>query len=285
MSDSIHSEARRPSSNELNVEQLLLEITHLKEELGKVQQEKADLEIMLEAMTEHSDIVEEELYEEAQAARRLSEERFRLIAEAAPVTVLISRLADGEILYANAAASSMFGLLIEELLGGSMLEVYANPDDRQKLIDIYTKNGCLRNYEIRFKKQDGTVFWGAISIQPFSLNHEDVLLSAILDVTKRKQAEVDRIRFTQQLKEKHAQLQRLSAHKDEFLINTSNELCTPLDDIVRIIQSLLMGGAGELSLEQRQKLSTVAQSGHKLLSLVNNIRDVSQLRQRDIELQ
>ena len=286
MSDSIHSEAHRPSSNnDLNLEQLLLDLTHLKEEIAKIQQEKADLEIMLEGMTEHANLVEEQLYEEAVAARRQSEERFRLIAEAAPVTVVISRLADGEVLYANAAASSLFGLPVEQLLGCSMFDVYANPDDRQKLIDIYTKNGCLRNYEIRFKKADGTVFWGAISIQPFSLNHEDVLLSAILDVTKRKQSDVDRIRFTQQLKEKHAQLQRLSVQKDAFLINTANELCTPLDDMVGAIQSLLLEGTGEMSPEQRQKLSTVAQNGHKLLCLVNNIRDIARLRQRDIELQ
>src|SRR5919199_141421 len=285
MSDSIPSEARRSSSNSLNLEQLQLKITNLNQELEKVKQEKADLEIMLEAMTQHADVVEEELYEEAEAARRESEEHFRLMAEATPVTVLISHPADSKVLYANAAASFLFGLPIEELLGRSMLDFYASPDDCQKLIDIYTKNGSLRNYEICFKTANETVFWGAFSIQPFFLNGEEVLLGAILDVTKRKQSEVDRIRFTQALKEKHAQLQRLSVLKDEFLINTSNELCTPLDGMVDIIQSLLEAETGELSQEQRQKLLIVAQSGHKLLSLVNNIRDFSKLRQGDIELQ
>src|SRR5919202_2507251 len=55
--------------------------------------------------------------------------------------------------------------------------------------------------------------------------------------------------------------------------------------MVDIIQSLLEAETGELSQEQRQKLLIVAQSGHKLLSLVNNIRDFSKLRQGDIELQ
>lgn len=284
MSDSIHSEAHRPSSNSPNLEQLLLEITHLSQELEQVQQEKADLEIMLEAMTEHSDVIEEELQEEAEAARRESQERFRLIAEATPITLLISRLADGEVLYANATASSMFGLPMEELIGRSTLDFYADPDDRQKLLEIYAKNGFLRNYEIRFKKTDGTQFWGASSIQPFSLNGEEVLLNAILDITKRKQSEVDRIRFTQALKEKHAQLKRLSEQKEEFLINTSNELCTPLNGMVHVIQSLLEEETGELSQAQQHKLSVIAQSGHQLLSLVNNIRDFAKLRQGDIQL-
>jgi PAS domain S-box-containing protein len=285
MSDSIHSEVHQPSSNSPNLDQLLLEITHLSQELETVQQEKADLEIMLEAMTEHSDVIEEGLQEQAEAARRESQERFRLIAEATPVTLLISRLADGEVLYANATASSMFGLPMEELIGRSTLDFYADPDDRQKLLEIYAKNGSLRNYEIRFKKTDGTRFWGASSIQPFSLNGEEVLLNAILDITKRKQSEVDRIRFTQALKEKHAQLKRLSEQKEEFLINTSNELCTPLNGMVHVIQSLLEEETGELSQAQQHKLSTIAQSGHQLLSLVNNIRDFAKLRQGDIQLQ
>jgi PAS domain S-box-containing protein len=284
MSDSTHSEAASPSSNNPQIEQLRLEITHLSQELEKVQQEKTDLEIMLEALTEHGDVIGEKLQQEAEAARQESRERFRLIAEATPITIVISRLTDGEVLYANAAASSMFSLPMQELLGRSALNFYSDPDDRQKLLDIYAKNGSLRNYEIRLKKQDNTVFWGAVSLQPFSLHGEEVLLNAILDVTKRKQSEVDRIRFTQALKEKNAQLKRLSELKEEFLINTSNELCTPLNHMVHLVQSLLEGEVGELSQVQQQKLSTIAQSGHQLFNLVNNIRDFSKLRQGNMEL-
>jgi PAS domain S-box-containing protein len=239
MADLTHPEADHPVSTPLNSEQFLLEIAHLSQELEKVKQEKADLEIVLEAMTEHAGVIEAELHHEAEAAKQESQERFQLIAEATPVAIIIARFADGQLLYANAAASSIFGLPIEELLTHSMLDFYAAPNDRQKLFNIYTQNHCLRNYEIRFKQANSVIFWGAISIQPFSFNGEDVLLSAILDITKRKQADVDRIRFTQKLKEQHTQLQRLSVLKDEFLFNTSNELYTPLNNIVHTLQSLL----------------------------------------------
>lgn len=285
MSDLIRSEATSSSSDGLNLEKLLSEIAELSEEIEKVKQEKADLEIMLEAMTEHANVVEEELQEEAEAARRESEERFRLIAEATPIAAIVSRLADGEILYANATARSMFGMPIEELLKRSTLDLYADPDDRSRLMGIYTKNGLLRNYEIRLKKADETIFWGAVSLQSFSLNGEKVLLSAVLDITKRKQTEVERIRFTQELKEQHAQLQRLSALKDEFLIDTSNELSAPLNGMVEIVQSLLTAEATSLSQVQQQKLSKLAQSGHQLLNLVNNIHDFSKLKHGDIKLQ
>jgi adenylate cyclase len=284
MSDLTNSELD-PSKPPLNVAEILSEVASLKQELEKVSQEKADLEILIEAITEHGDIIEKKLQEDAKNAKRESEERFRLIGEVTPVAAIVSRLADDKFLFANPAAISLFGMSIEQQLEYSSLDFYADPTDREKLLNIYTKNGSLRNYEIRLKKADGTLFWGTISMQEFSLNGETVLLNAIIDITKRKQAEVDRIRFTQQLKEKNAQLQRLSAHKDEFLIDVSQEFCTPLDSIVRIVESLLVDEVGKLSQVQQQQLSTVVQSGCQLLNLVNNIRDFSQIDRGDIQLQ
>jgi len=284
MSDIINSEANSSSSTALNLAEVLSEITKLKQEIEKIKQEKADLEIILEATTNQADIVAKTLQEKAEEARLESEERFRLIAETTPVSLIISRLIDRQLLYANTSAISLFCLPPERLLNYQELDLYAEPDDWHNLAGICQKNGSIRNYEIRFKKADGTIFWGAISLQPFSLNGKDLLLSAILDITIRKQAEFERIQFTQKLKEKHVELQRLGTLKDEFLIDTSNELCTPLDRIVHLIHSLLQSGASELSLVQQQQLSTVAQEIHKLLNLVNNIRDISHLRNRDIEL-
>lgn len=284
MSDLTNSEFDT-SKPDRNVAEILSEVTSLKQELEKVKQEKADLEIIIDAITEHGDLIEKELEADAQNAKRENEERFRLIGEVTPVAAIVSRLADDRFLFANAAASSLFGLPIEQQLEYSSIDFYAEPTDREKLLKIYTKNSALRNYEIRLKKADGTLFWGTISIQEFSLNGETVLLNAILDITKRKQAEVERIRFTQQLKEKNTQLQRLSAHKDEFLIDVAEEFCTPLDSIVHLIESLLADEAGKLSQLQQRQLSTVSQSGHQLLNLVNNIRDFSQIEQGDIQLQ
>ncbi|MGL5061454.1 MAG: ATP-binding protein, partial [Microcoleus sp.] len=273
------------SQTHLSLAEILSEFTSLKHELEKVKQEKADLEILVDAITEHGDFLEKELEKEAKNAKQESAERLRLIAEVNPVAAIVSRLADDKFLFANAAAISLFGLSVDRQLEYSSPDFYAEPTDREKLLKIYLKNGSLRNYEIRLKKADGTLFWGTISMQEFSLNGETVLLNAILDITKRKQAEVDRIRFTQELKEKNAQLQRLSANKDEFIIDVSQEFCTPLDSIVCTIESLLSGEAGKLSRSQKQQLLTVAQNGHQLLNLVSNIRDLSQIDRGDIQLQ
>jgi flagellar biosynthesis/type III secretory pathway ATPase len=72
-----------------------------------LKRQKADLEILLETTTEHSDTMEAQLLSKAQWAQSSSEEQFRVRSSATPVPVLVSRLCDGLILYANAQLASL----------------------------------------------------------------------------------------------------------------------------------------------------------------------------------
>jgi signal transduction histidine kinase len=108
---------------------------------------------------------------------------------------------------------------------------------------------------------------------------------AFSDITQRKQAEAERIRFTEELERKNEALERLSQLKDEFLANTSHELRTPLNGMIGIAESMIDGATGQLSELQRKNLSLIFQSGHRLATLVNDILDFSKLRHKTIELQ
>ena len=87
------------------------------------------------------------------------------------------------------------------------------------------------------------------------------------------------------LKQANEDLQRLDKLKDEFLANTSHELRTPLNGMIGIAESMMDGATGELSEQQRKNLLLIAQSGHRLAALVNDILDFSQLKHKTIELQ
>jgi PAS domain S-box-containing protein len=190
------------------------EIAALKRELKELKQEKADLEILLEATAEHSDSVEAELHSTAIAALKQSEEMFRTIAEATPVPVLISRPEDGTILYANAAASATFGISPEAFLSRSTLELYHDLSDRQKLLDAIKNDGPVQNFELQCKRSDNTVFWVAASLRRLTFNGELTFLTALCDITERKQAEevlkrqvqelqieIDQVKLAQQVAE------------------------------------------------------------------------------------
>lgn len=188
---------------EASREQLVLEVNRLRQELMEVKREKADLEILLETMTEHSDTVEAQLLGEAESAWRESRERFRAIAEATPVPVAISRLPDGLILYANAQSASTFGLPAAEAIGHQTDEFYCDPADWRVLLDLLAKDGRVQNYEVQTRKADGTPFWVMTSLEPLVFNGQPAVLSAFYDLTKRKEAE-------QSLRESESRLRRQS---------------------------------------------------------------------------
>ncbi|MEQ8964032.1 MAG: response regulator, partial [Coleofasciculus sp. C2-GNP5-27] len=113
-------------------------------------------------------------------------------------------------------------------------------------------------------------------------------IAVLNDITERKKAEAERMRFTQELEVKdhqNAAWQRLDKLKDEFLANTSHQLRTPLYGIVGIAESLIDGATGELPLQTRINLGTIIATGRRLSNLVNDILDFAKLRHQDIQLQ
>ncbi len=189
--DALHSEI---SSLKQEISSLEQEIFSLKRELAFLKGEKADLELLMETNIEHSDYLEEDLLNKIEATLRESERRFRLISETIPVPIIVNRLSDFSIVYANEAAGSLFGYPVEELLGRSVTEFY-NPADRQLFLDIVVTRGYVNNYEIQGRKSDNAPFWAVLSIQPLPFKNEPCLLNALHDMTERKLAEEERMRL------------------------------------------------------------------------------------------
>ncbi|MEG4321400.1 MULTISPECIES: ATP-binding protein [unclassified Microcoleus] len=170
-------------------EQLLLDVQRLSAELENLKREKSDLEILLETTTQHSDTMEAHLLSKAELAVRESEQQFRAIASATPVPVLVSRLSDGLILYANAQLASLLNIPLEELIGCCTPDFYLNPGDRPLVLNALAQEGYLQHYELHCKKSDGTPFWATISVQSLLFNGQPTALCALYDLTQRKEAE------------------------------------------------------------------------------------------------
>ncbi|TAG93849.1 MAG: PAS domain-containing protein [Oscillatoriales cyanobacterium] len=170
-------------------EQLFWEVQSLRAELERLKHEKADLEILLETTTEHSDTVEADLLSKAESAVRASEDQFRAIASATPVPILVSRLSDGLIMYANAQMAFLLDTPLAELVGYSTPDFYFNPSERPKVLDALAKDGYVKNYELQCRKGDGSAFWAMISVQSLQFNGQPTALCALYDLTQRKEAE------------------------------------------------------------------------------------------------
>jgi signal transduction histidine kinase/CheY-like chemotaxis protein len=90
---------------------------------------------------------------------------------------------------------------------------------------------------------------------------------------------------TQELSAMNAQLNRAVRTKDEFLANMSHELRTPLNAILGLSEALGEQVYGPMSDPQLKSLRTIEESGRHLLSLINDILDLSKIEAGKLELQ
>jgi len=88
-----------------------------------------------------------------------------------------------------------------------------------------------------------------------------------------------------QLSQKSRQLEVASQHKSDFLANMSHELRTPLNAIIGFSQVLRQGMFGPINAKQEEYLDDILSSGHHLLSLINDVLDLSKVEAGQVELQ
>ena len=86
------------------------------------------------------------------------------------------------------------------------------------------------------------------------------------------------------LDEKSRELETASLHKSEFLANMSHELRTPLNAILGFSQVLRERMFGELNEKQESYVDDILSSGHHLLSLINDVLDLSKVEAGQVEL-
>jgi signal transduction histidine kinase len=96
---------------------------------------------------------------------------------------------------------------------------------------------------------------------------------------------IQNARLFREIEEKSRQLETASQHKSEFLANMSHELRTPLNAIIGFSEVLSERMFGEINDKQAEYLSDILESGRHLLSLINDILDLSKIEAGRMELE
>jgi signal transduction histidine kinase len=95
---------------------------------------------------------------------------------------------------------------------------------------------------------------------------------------------IQNARLFHEIADKSRQLEAASHHKSEFLANMSHELRTPLNAVIGFSEVLLQRMFGELNDKQDEYLKDICASGQHLLSLINDILDLSKIEAGRMEL-
>ena len=133
----------------------------------------------------------------------------------------IFRSIPGEgLVYVNQACVRMFGYeSADAMLRASPIDLYAVPDHHDAVVDRLDEEGRFRRQEARFRRKDGSTFWGLVSGQATygpdgRVKHRD---GTVIDITRRKQIE-------QKLRESEERWQRLvENHPEAVLISVGGQ--------------------------------------------------------------
>jgi PAS domain S-box-containing protein len=154
------------------------------------------------------------------------------------------------------------------------------PDSRElfkKVFSEFIKKGEIKNVEFEYVRKDGTTFFGSLNATSILDKDGNYLRSrsTLFDITDRKRIEVA-------LSKAMENAENANKTKSEFLANMSHEIRTPMNAVLGYTELL-----SSLLTDQTQKnyIESIKSSGRSLLTLINDILDLSKIEAGKLELE
>jgi diguanylate cyclase (GGDEF)-like protein/PAS domain S-box-containing protein len=114
----------------------------------------------------------------------LGEESFRVIADTSPVALIISRLSDGIIQYANIQACQLFNTSASELIDTNIVSLFSTYSNDPLILSFFGAGQDVKNREIFLQASNEEPMWLSLNTKTLELEQEKVICSALLDVTE-----------------------------------------------------------------------------------------------------
>lgn len=204
-----------------------------------------------------------------------SEHKLRIIFDSVQMPMAIARRSDGVVLRVNEAAKQLTGITDKQLGVVKAQELYCNETDREKVIQQLDRHGNIHDIEVCLRSFQGDKYTVLSSATYIDYEGEPCILSSFIEITERKFAE-------QALHQANQEAERAIRIKNEFLATMSHEIRTPLNGMLAMLQLL---SNTPLTPEQQEYVTAIDYSGESLLTLLNDVLDLSKIEAGMVELE
>jgi len=195
---------------------------------------------------------------------------YEALVKNSPIAI-VTVATNNQIVSCNPAFEKLFGYSFEEAQGEDLDAIVTNDNFYNEAVAYSEEisHGKLIHGMGKRKKKDGSLLDVEIFGVPVIVDGEQIgNLALYNDITELYQARLE--------------AEEADRAKSEFLANMSHEIRTPMNGIIGMIELAL---STELTMEQRDYLSTALESADSLLSLLNDILDFSKIEARRLELE
>ena len=224
----------------------------------------------------------EQLVKERTSALEASEERFRALFNSGSDAITVAECDDGGLprqrhfIEVNDLACRRWGLSRAELLATSpaALPLVSRSRSEEAILDSLRRDGTCIYEEVQVSS-DGRQLPVEINAHYFELQGRKLVISIARDISERKL-------FEQELLQAKEAAEAANKAKSTFLANMSHEIRTPMNAILGFAQIVLKDQS--LNEKQRQYMEIINRSGEHLLTLINEILEMSKIEAGHVSL-
>ena len=237
----------------------------------------------------------------AEREARESEQRFRILVEHAPDAILVYDIDRDLFVDANTGAGRMLGMSRAQLLASRPVDVYCEEQPEGRPLALLLREHLQRvmdgeslRVERNVRRADGAILLCEVRMVRLPMEGRRLVRGGIVDITERKRSEQELLGYRDHLEELVQQrtaalsvavteAESANRAKSVFLANMSHELRTPLNSVIGFSQ--MMADSSSMFEEEKSNLAIINRAGHHLLTLINDILELSKIEAGRMQMQ